>query len=670
MTKRGNMEHHHKSKYNQLWLVALLWCFIKLINHEPKKRVNLKHLSNEERLDFINSFDQVFCDVDGVIWQTTQAPIPDAGKAIEYLRSIGKDVIFVTNNSIRVIEDQLLKLEQNHVIATKEQVIHPAQSIADYLKEIEFEGLIYCIASGPFKKTLRSAGFEVTDGPNRMLEETIQDLAVNIFCNDPVKAVVIDVDFNLCVAKLMRAHRYLKNPNCLFLGGAADLIIPLGTKDIIGPGPFINVVEQTTKRKAIVLGKPGVALSDFLKKRYTITEPKKVLFIGDTLGSDVKFGNISGFQTLVVLSGGTTRDDLFNELPEDETPDFYVDSLADLNNFIIRTMNIAVFLFVILINVLVQLSLGIHSTTHRLPKPRHILDLSPEEKIEFIQSIDLVLSDIDGVVWNVVTGVDGAAEGFKSLIKSGKKVFFVTNNSARSDEACEKSFKDVGLEVNNSDIISPAKNVVKYLLSINFDGLIYCIGTDVFKGTLRKAGFRVIDGPTKIFEESFSALARHIFDKEPVRAVVVDVDFNLSGAKMIRAHQYLRHPDCLLIGGATDLFLPVTKDIQILGPGPYVKVLSEASGKTPIIMAKPGKQLADMLIDRLDIQDKSRAIMIGDMLEQDIGFGKVAGLQTLLVLSGGCTKEQMLENTNPDIHPDYYADSMYDFVKFFESSKL
>ncbi|XP_055912636.1 uncharacterized protein LOC129946469 isoform X2 [Eupeodes corollae] len=306
----------------------------KLINNEAKKIVNLKHLSKEERIEFINSFDRIFCDCDGVIWHTSQSPIPDTGKAIEYLRSIGKDVVFVTNNSIRVIEDQLLKLKGNHINATKEQVIHPAQSVADYLKEIEFEGLIYCIASGPFKSTLRSAGFEITDGPNRMLDETIQDLAVNIFCNDPVKAVVIDVDFNLSVAKLMRAHRYLKNPNCLFLGGAADLIIPLGSKDIIGPGPFINVVEQSTKRKAIVLGKPGEALGDFLKRRCNVKDPKRVLFIGDMLASDVKFGHMSGFQTLVVLTGGTTRDDLFRELPEDETPDFYIDSIADLYNFI------------------------------------------------------------------------------------------------------------------------------------------------------------------------------------------------------------------------------------------------------------------------------------------------------------------------------------------------
>lgn len=104
---------------------------------------------------------------------------------------------------------------------------------------------------------------------------------------------------------------------------------------IIGPGAFINVVEQISKRKPIVLGKPGQVFSDFLKERCgDVNDPKRVLFIGDTLGTDVKFGKISGYQTLVVLTGLTTRDDLVEELPEDETPDYYIDSIADLYNFI------------------------------------------------------------------------------------------------------------------------------------------------------------------------------------------------------------------------------------------------------------------------------------------------------------------------------------------------
>lgn len=42
-------------------------------------------------------------------------------------------------------------------------------------------------------------------------------------------------------------------------------------------------------------------------------------------------------------------------------------------------------------------------------------------------------------------------------------------------------------------------------------------------------------------------------------------------------------------------------------------------------------------------------------MEQDIGFGKVCGFQTLLVLSGGTSMEQLLDENNAYQLPDYYA---------------
>lgn len=45
----------------------------------------------------------------GVIWHNLLTVIPGASDAINYLRSIGKRVIFVTNNSIISTEDQLRK---------------------------------------------------------------------------------------------------------------------------------------------------------------------------------------------------------------------------------------------------------------------------------------------------------------------------------------------------------------------------------------------------------------------------------------------------------------------------------------------------------------------------------------------------------------------------------
>lgn len=147
-----------------------------------------------------------------------------------------------------------------------------------------------------------------------------------------------------------------------------------------------------------------------------------------------------------------------------------------------------------------------------------------------------------------------------------------------------------------------------------------------------------------------------------MRAVVIDVDFNLSSPKLLRAHMYLRRPECLLLVGATDRLLPVAKDVNIIGPGPFSSILVEASGKPALTLGKPGRQLGELLIQHYAISQPSRALMIGDMLAQDVSFGRQCGFQTLLVLSGGCTLEQLQAETDPDRIPDYYADSVADLA--------
>jgi ribonucleotide monophosphatase NagD (HAD superfamily) len=55
----------------------------------------------------------------------------------------------------------------NDVLQTEthpENILHPARNIVNYLKRIEFEGLIYCIGSTVFKDVLKAAGFQLIDG--------------------------------------------------------------------------------------------------------------------------------------------------------------------------------------------------------------------------------------------------------------------------------------------------------------------------------------------------------------------------------------------------------------------------------------------------------------------------------------------------------------------------
>lgn len=105
---------------------------------------------------------------------------------------------------------------------------------------------------------------------------------------------------------------------------------------ILGPGSYLNLLEEITKRKATVLGKPGLQLGVFLKQKYAIQDPKKVLFIGDSLETDIKFAQDCNFQTLLVLTGATKLSDLQQTDNPKSTvlPDFVIEKLSDLKNLL------------------------------------------------------------------------------------------------------------------------------------------------------------------------------------------------------------------------------------------------------------------------------------------------------------------------------------------------
>ncbi|KAH8316876.1 hypothetical protein KR067_007210, partial [Drosophila pandora] len=291
----------------------------------------IKELSPEERQDFVKSFDLVFCDCDGVVWYPLREFIPRSAEALTNLERHGKKVTFVTNNSIISVKDHIEKFsKQGQLLVHEDQIVHPAQTICDHLKSINFTGAIYCLATNSFRKVLTDAGFQLAEEFGGVIK-SLKDLNEAVYGGDPVQAVVIDVDFNLSAAKMMRAHVQLQNPECLFLAGAADALIPFGKGEIIGPGAFIDVVTQAVGRQPITLGKPGKELRKVLLERYPDIPASRILFVGDSLTSDIAFARASGYQTLLVLTGGTKLEDV-KSLPSGhpQLPDYLADFLGDL----------------------------------------------------------------------------------------------------------------------------------------------------------------------------------------------------------------------------------------------------------------------------------------------------------------------------------------------------
>uniref|UniRef100_A0A182R0U5 Pyridoxal phosphate phosphatase n=1 Tax=Anopheles farauti TaxID=69004 RepID=A0A182R0U5_9DIPT len=298
---------------------------------------------------------------------------------------------------------------------------------------------------------------------------------------------------------------------------------------------------------------------------------------------------------------------------------------------------------------------------------RHLLELSAEESKRFVDSFDTVLVDCDGVLWTVYDTIAGADTALELFREHAKTVKFITNNSVRPFASYRQQLLALGHEVDEQDIVHPARSVVRYLRERQFDGLIYCLGTESFKVCLREAGYNLLDGPSQPLPESFRQIIATVHDQAPVRAVVVDVDFNLNYPKLLRAEQYLKQSaDCLLLVGASDRTLHVRDGCTILGPGCFVEMLERATGRRAVVLGKPGYHLRGSVVEEYSLVEPARTLLIGDMLEQDMAFGSLCGFQKLLVLSGGTAKEHLATAQNTLEQPDYYADSLADFIALFE----
>jgi NagD protein len=100
------------------------------------------------------------------------------------------------------------------------------------------------------------------------------------------------------------------------------------TQDGIRPGcgAMVAMLELATGVKAFSAGKPSPIMMRAARKELGLATDETTM-IGDTMETDILGGVQLGFHTVLVLSGGTRREDLAKYAYR---PDVIVDSLAEL----------------------------------------------------------------------------------------------------------------------------------------------------------------------------------------------------------------------------------------------------------------------------------------------------------------------------------------------------
>ena len=76
---------------------------------------------------------------------------------------------------------------------------------------------------------------------------------------------------------------------------------------------------------------------------------------------------------------------------------------------------------------------------------------------------DLLLADLDGVVYEGTVAIKNAVETLNTVTANGIPVGYVTNNSSRKPETIVQQLLDLGLQAKPEDIISSGQTAVELL---------------------------------------------------------------------------------------------------------------------------------------------------------------------------------------------------------------
>ena len=298
-------------------------------------------LNSENAKQFLDSFDTVFTDADGVLWNSND-PITNSIEVLSALMKVGKKVFLITNNSTKSREELLIKSQKMGLLNfTVDNILCTAHAAATFLKEKNFNKTVYVVGQSGISKELDNVGIKHFGvGPDMLDTSSVFERELNI--QSDVGAVIVGFDSNLSYNKICKACTYLNDPNCLFIATNTDAVFPQPNKNLVfaGSGCMVSAIATPAQREPSIMGKPSTYLYESTAKLYPTMSPERTLMIGDRADTDILFGAACGMKTLVVLSGITTEQDI-NKWANSTNPsdkkliaDYVLPKLGDLLPYI------------------------------------------------------------------------------------------------------------------------------------------------------------------------------------------------------------------------------------------------------------------------------------------------------------------------------------------------
>ena len=236
---------------------------------------------------------------------------------------------------------------------------------------------------------------------------------------------------------------------------------------------------------------------------------------------------------------------------------------------------------------------------------------------------ELIIFDLDGVVYLDTEAVPGAPAAIRSVVEAGTPVAYATNNASRGAEEVAALLRDLGVPARAADVVTSAQAAARKLAEdLPARSRVLVVGSPALWAEVEAVGLTAVadaGGSPDAVVQGYSPLLSW---RELAEACVAI----RAGARWVATN--------------TDATLPSPRG-PLPGNGSLVAAVRTAlGGREPdLVVGKPQAALFEVALASRGV---SRALVVGDRLDTDVEGARRAGLDSLLVLTGVSTPADLL----------------------------
>jgi 4-nitrophenyl phosphatase len=222
-------------------------------------------------------------DLDGVLLKGKESPVRLGGPAVfDRIRSKGKKLIIITNNSTDTVEMVLERLRSQGIEVGKDEILTSARVTAEYIAKKYGRATYFLVGEKGFGKELDRAGLRRTRGQR-------------------ADVVAVGLDRRLTYAKLDKAVQIARAGAHIVANHSARLYM-YKRGPAIAVGPILKAIEYGSQKRAFAVGKPHPLMFEAAMEQAGCSR-KETVMVGDQEDTDVDGARNAGIDSILVLTG-------------------------------------------------------------------------------------------------------------------------------------------------------------------------------------------------------------------------------------------------------------------------------------------------------------------------------------------------------------------------------